>query len=108
MVRFDFATYGQQEHSNQTVVVFPFVISTFSTQSLSMFEALWKSLVIASGGWFSIGSILLVLLLLSLDEGLKKAWAYILGYGVSYLVFSFLPAQHLKRLARILTAAYPK
>lgn len=49
-----------------------------------------QSLVLASGGLASIGSILLVVILLGTERGIQKAIAYLVGYGGAYLVLGVL------------------
>jgi len=51
-----------------------------------MGHVLWPALALASGGLFSIGSILIVVLLLNARRGLRKATAYFLGYSGGYLL----------------------
>ncbi|MDP3274779.1 MAG: GAP family protein [Deltaproteobacteria bacterium] len=54
---------------------------------------LLQALAIAAGGVFSFGSILLVLLLLSSQKGLKKALAYYAGYFGGYSLVGLLAMQ---------------
>ncbi|HFE44432.1 MAG TPA: hypothetical protein ENJ18_02915 [Nannocystis exedens] len=49
-------------------------------------ELVFKALAVATGGVLSFGSILLVIVLLSSKGGLKKASAYVAGYGGTYLL----------------------
>lgn len=51
---------------------------------------LLQALGIATGGLLSVGSILIVLLLLSTAHGLRKGLAYYLGYSGSYLAIGTL------------------
>jgi len=51
-----------------------------------MNPALIDALLLASAGWVSVGQILVVLLLLSSDGGLRKASAYAAGMGAALLV----------------------
>jgi threonine/homoserine/homoserine lactone efflux protein len=55
-----------------------------------MEEALLQGLVIASSGLFSVGSILIALLLLSSTKGPPNAVAYVTGYFVGYLLIGLL------------------
>lgn len=51
---------------------------------------LLKALAIAAGGMLSFGSILIILLLLSTTNGLRKAFAYFSGYSLSYLLIGII------------------
>lgn len=55
-----------------------------------MWTVLWQALVLALGGLFSIGSILIVILFLSSRRGLLKALAYIFGYSGGYALIGVL------------------
>lgn len=55
-----------------------------------MKPVLLQALAIAAGGLLSVGSILIVLLLLSTAQGLRKSFAYYLGYSLSYLTIGAL------------------
>ena len=55
-----------------------------------MLAVLTKAIAVASGGLLSIGSILIVLLLLSSVGGLKKALSYYAGYFGGYLTIGFV------------------
>lgn len=50
-----------------------------------MLSVLWPSLFVALSGSFSVGSILIVLLLLSSQRGASVASSYVLGYCAGYL-----------------------
>ena len=51
-----------------------------------MSVVLWKALALASGGLFSFGAVLLVVILLGSENGLRKATAFFTGYFGSYLL----------------------
>jgi threonine/homoserine/homoserine lactone efflux protein len=53
---------------------------------LFLLPVLLQSLVLASGGLLSVGSITIVLLLLLSDQGGRKGLAYMLGYVGSYML----------------------
>jgi hypothetical protein len=55
-----------------------------------MEESLFQALVMASSGMFSIGSILIALLLLSSTGGPSNALAYVIGYFTGYLLIGLL------------------
>lgn len=50
----------------------------------------FQALTIASGGILSVGSILIVLVLLSSQKGLVNGFAYVSGYFINYLFIGFL------------------
>ena len=49
-----------------------------------MVSVLIQSLILASGGIVSVGSITLVILLLISDKGWRNGLGYMLGYTISY------------------------
>lgn len=51
-----------------------------------MFTALFQSLILASGGIVSVGSITIVILLLISDRGWRNGLAYMLGYVGTYML----------------------
>ncbi len=55
-----------------------------------IWTSFWQALALASGGLLSIGSILIVVILLSSQRGLQKAIAYFFGYSGAYLLIGAL------------------
>lgn len=54
-----------------------------------MFAVLVRSLILASAGFFSVGSITLVILLLLSERGWRNGLGYVLGYFSAYTLIGF-------------------
>ena len=57
---------------------------------MSLDSIILESVVLASAGVISIGSIMLVILLLISDKGLRNGLGYVIGYTLGYLLIGFV------------------